>query len=936
VLVRLVLPEHLGLLLADEPVLDLYAAGPWRVPDGLVGEVWERGRGLAGSAEARALRPARGLPDDFAAGVTVVAAELFLLVSFLCGVCAVRGGTHANLETELLGGFLREAPEADRDRWQWQAPATRWRPPGGWVFEDSGQREAAFGLARRCLDVVEGIAPLEARRAALVSLSGRCLDGGVPGGTVEELEAGWAASATDEELGVLPELAGPGGYLGWAYEGFAAAHARLAGVVPGTAGLALVTAEVVRQAGLRYPPGALVAATGADGYREVQDLAAAAGEFKPKAWSASVREWLGRGLAAGEIGACRAWLDMAVRLTGIMQGLPGRAVYPVPCHVPVGAFQRDVLAFARPRRARNQLVGTLEPSRDGGTPAAGAAAGGGVSRRVVLLEDGGAAGLLEELPGLGGVREQLETLLAVARAEVARRDAGVTLQPAWKHLAFAGAPGTGKSRVAAILARAYREIGVLSQGHLVEVTRAGLCGDRPADTRDLVRDAVRRAGGGILMISQAHLPGPDPGEDAHAVRVLAEELDGHRDDDLIVVLAGPDGPLRRFLAASPDLAARVPGIVTFAPYTAGELAEIFAWRARQAGFTLTDDAAEKAAAVIAGSGPAGRGGSARLVSRLLDQAGVGQARRLIGTAGADAAALAVLTAADIPDRADGTGPAGQAGDPVARLDAMIGLEPVKEQVRLLAAEARAETLRRDAGMPLRPPSRHMIFTGQPGTAKTTVARLIASVYARLGLLTSGHLVEVSRADLVGSYIGQTAPMVTGAVSRALGGVLFIDEAYALTASDSPRDYGQEAIAVLVKLMEDHRRDLVVIAAGYEDHMSQFLAANPGLASRFARTIRFPDYSQDELAAIFAAMATDRGFSLADGVAGRLRQVIAATARGADFGNARYVRNLLDQVIAAQGLRITAAGTGPDDVRILTADDLPLPPAAAEESTGLYL
>jgi SpoVK/Ycf46/Vps4 family AAA+-type ATPase len=231
----------------------------------------------------------------------------------------------------------------------------------------------------------------------------------------------------------------------------------------------------------------------------------------------------------------------------------------------------------------------------------------------------------------------------------------------------------------------------------------------------------------------------------------------------------------------------------------------------------------------------------------------------------------------------------------------------------------------------------MIFTGPPGTAKTTIARLIAAIYAQLGLLTTGHLVEVTRADLIAPYLGQTAPLVTDAVSRALGGVLFIDEAYSLTASDSPRDYGQEAIATLIKLMEDHRRDLVVIAAGYDTHMTQFLDANPGLTSRFARTIHFPGYTDDELTAIFTLMATTAGLHLADGVLPRLRQILDATPRGPGFGNSRHIRNLLDQAIATQALRITTANNSTSDVRTLQPEDLaPVSARPPADDPGFYL
>jgi Holliday junction resolvasome RuvABC ATP-dependent DNA helicase subunit len=324
--------------------------------------------------------------------------------------------------------------------------------------------------------------------------------------------------------------------------------------------------------------------------------------------------------------------------------------------------------------------------------------------------------------------------------------------------------------------------------------------------------------------------------------------------------------------------------------------------------------------------------------RLLERAAVAQARRVIA-GDADPGGMTVLTADDIPGDLAITEPAGEPCDPFAGMDQMIGLTEVKEQVKLLAAEARADQLRRDAGMPDRTVSRHLVFAGPPGTAKTTVARLLAAIYSQLGVLTSGHLVEVARADLIAPYIGQTAPMVTDAVARALGGVLFIDEAYSLTLSDSPRDFGAEAIATLVKLMEDHRRDLVVIAAGYPDHMQQFLHANPGLASRFARTIRFPGYTDDELTEIFTTMAAAGRFQLGDGVIPRLRQILAATPRGPDFGNARHVRNLLDQATDAQGLRITSCEDAPAaDVHTLLPDDLPPPPSAEPEGNnpGLYL
>jgi len=941
---KITLPGHLELLASDEPFLDIYAAGPWRVPDGLAGQVWDRCRELACCEEARLLRPRRPLPGHLVPDATVVAADLVILVSYLCGVCAVRGGAQVYPEHLFLGRFHRDLDPPARRATQWAAEGAPWRPPGAWIFNDPAHRQTAFALAPRCADALEGIAPLEERRQALAGLLARRAGAGSPApgelyASLADLEDSWAESATGDELAVLPELAGPVGYLSWAWEGLTAAHLRLSAAVPRTPGLADLAADLVRQAGMRAPPGELAAAVGQAGFAELQGRLAGAAAFSADRWHDQTREWLARGLGAGEIDACRAWLDMAVRVTGILQGLPGKPESPAPCYVPVGAFQRDVRALARPRQARNPLAGRLAAR-----PAVAAAAGTGPGgRESAGSGPDGASGdgpqaELAGLPGLGPVREQLAALAAVAQAEITRRQAGVTLRPAWKNLAFAGPPGTGKSRVAAILARIYRDLGVLSGGQLAEVTRADLAGVRPSETADLVSQAIQRGSGGILLVSDAHRPGADPAEDAHALRLLEQALDEHRDDDLIVVLAGPDQPLRRLLAAAPGLAGRVPHIVTFRRYSAGELAEIFAWRAAQAGFTLTGDAAARAGRVIAGSGRAAREGSARTALRLLDHAALAQARRVM-TAGTGPGGMSELTAGDIPGELTAAGTGGEPGDPFAELDRMTGLAEVKAQVRLLAAEARADQLRRDAGMPDRASSRHLVFAGPPGTAKTTVARLIAAIYAQLGLLTSGHLVEVARADLIGPYIGQTAPMVTDAVSRALGGVLFIDEAYSLTLSDSPRDYGAEAVATLVKLMEDHRRDLVVIAAGYPDQMQQFLRANPGLASRFARTIRFPGYTDGELAEIFTQMAQADGFQLGDGMAARLRQILAATPRGADFGNARHVRNLLDQAIAAQALRITGGDDAQvADVRTLLPEDLPGRPSAQpdDNDTGFYL
>jgi hypothetical protein len=304
--------------------------------------------------------------------------------------------------------------------------------------------------------------------------------------------------------------------------------------------------------------------------------------------------------------------------------------------------------------------------------------------------------------------------------------------------------------------------------------------------------------------------------------------------------------------------------------------------------------------------------------RAIDRGGVARPGGAVGAPASDAAAAR--------PPAEPQEPARPLEELLAELDGLIGLAPVKAEVKLVTNLLQVQKLRKERGLPTSESSRHLVFTGNPGTGKTTVARLLAQIYRTLGIVEKGHLVETDRAGLVAGYVGQTALKVKEVFDSALGGVLVIDEAYALNRGGD-NDFGKEATDTLVKLIEDHRDDIAVIAAGYPDEMHAFIESNPGLRSRFPRYLHFPDYSTDELLAIFESMCKKSSYTVTPGAHDAARAFFDTQARDKGFGNGRIARNLFESAMAHQATRLVAIEDPTNEQLMeLLAEDIVAPPA----------
>ena len=513
---------------------------------------------------------------------------------------------------------------------------------------------------------------------------------------------------------------------------------------------------------------------------------------------------------------------------------------------------------------------------------------------------------LDGLVGLAAVKKEISNLAAFLNLQVRR---GETNTFQGKHYVFTGNPGTGKTTVARIMADVFKTLGILSRGQLVEADRAKLVAGYSGQTAIKTNQLIDTAMGGVLFIDEAYTLKSSDGDTfgAEAIDTLLKRLEDDR-GKFICIVAGYTDQMHDFIDTNPGLKSRFTQTIHFDDYTPDELTQIFLNLAKAKNFTISDET----------QGAIHRQfeqlylrrdknfGNAREARRIFNEAVERQSQRLVGLMGAPdfkEEDMYCIVTDDLPMSQNEK--ARPLDEVLNELDDFVGMRSVKNSIRRLAVQSMFMKQRAAMGAGnVQQLAMNFVLMGNPGTGKTSIARKMGEVLNSMDILPTSRVVEASRATLVGKYMGETPKIVNNMCDKAMGGILFIDEAY--TLSDQNDQYGKEAIDTLMKRMEDDRGKFVVIAAGYKDKMEEFLQMNPGLASRFTHKLHIEDYNEDELLAIFKKMAQKEQYTLSPTAEFKALDVIykMVMTKDASFGNARDMRNLLDETIQQLSMRVS--------------------------------
>ena len=535
---------------------------------------------------------------------------------------------------------------------------------------------------------------------------------------------------------------------------------------------------------------------------------------------------------------------------------------------------------------------------------------------------------LMKMPGLEAVKETVKQMRTSAMFAKQRKAAGFPAHPMSLHASFIGNPGTGKTTVAKLLGRIFRELGLLSSGHVVEESRRTLVGRYYDSESKSIADALERAKGGILLIDDAynlHIPGEskDPGN--RILEYLLTALNDENSRDWMLILAGTDPEMTDMLNHNKSLLSNLPNTFIFKDYDEDQLMQIAQLYCKENKYILSAGAKTQLREVIRRemSVKDETFGNGRYVNSLMDRiVNIHMAGRIGRLFSADQQQLQTIEACDIPSIRKGC-----RSKSMEDLKELIGLEPVKRSIETHVNYVKMLNMRTKMGLDSSLPPLHMIFTGNPGTGKTTVADLLGEIYASMGVLTRGEVIYVERKDLVGQHIGETEAIVNKLLKRAKGNILFIDEAYQLYSNGDGKDYGRIAMESLLTTLSKDSTDMIVILAGYAKEMEELIKMNTGISSRFPYTFHFEDYSLDELVSIASHIATKQNYRFSPEAIERIKFLtkLEIQKEKESFGNARYIKRLITNKILPSMANRIALLEHPteEELCIVTAEDIPL-------------
>ena len=509
---------------------------------------------------------------------------------------------------------------------------------------------------------------------------------------------------------------------------------------------------------------------------------------------------------------------------------------------------------------------------------------------------------LDKMPGMSQIKEKMKDIIECAQLQKLREEQGLPKVEISRHLVLQGPPGSGKTTVARLLGQIYYDLGITKNPQIIEVDRGDLVGSVIGETALKTKKAVEAARGGILFIDEAYTLSKGDGNDfgQEAIDTLLKCMEDHK-DDLIVIVAGYTELMSKFINSNPGLKSRFKTCIDFKDYTAEELYQIFLLLCQKHGMTIETTALEdlKKHFEKMAKNKGLNFGNGREVRNYFENTVIAhQAHRIAMMKEPSKEELSCIKYSDF--NFDQQDVRTEITEALNELSQMVGLKRVKEEVNTLLSLAQNRKQREENGYAAEAINMHMAFLGNPGNGKTTVARIMAKLLYNMGFIGEDKIVEVSCPNLISGYTGQTAMKTRDVIINAMGGVLFIDEAYALNSTAG--GFGDEAIAVLLKYMEDYHENLVVIVAGYEDEMEKFLNSNSGLRSRFPNVIHFEDYTADELLQIFELLCHKKQYAMTSEAKQLLHSFIKS--HKSEFrGNGRDVRNLFEKVQKKQAFRL---------------------------------